>query len=119
MPYFNSNLHISQGVTFRRSFIWKSGGQVVDLTGYKAKAQIGLTASSNAVIYEMTTENGKIEIDGPKGMISLLIPASVTETFEFNVTGAVYDVELYHPTDADEVISFVGGLVKLYLQVTR
>ena len=61
MPLFNSNLHITQGATFHRSFIWKSGGKVVDITGYTAKAQIRLNHASNAVIYEMTTENGKID----------------------------------------------------------
>lgn len=119
MPLFNSNLQISQGALFRKSFIWKAGGKVVNLTGWTARSQIRSTFLSSTILCDMTTENGLIEIEGLKGKVTLNIPASTTETFTFNISGAVYDVELCNPNNANEIISFVGGLVKLSLQVTR
>jgi len=119
MPQFTNHLEISQGATFRKAFVWKSGGAVVDITGYTAKSQIRTSVGSSTVVCEMTTENGMLEIDGPAGKVTVVIPATVTETFNFNSSGGVYDVELYHPHIAGEIMSLVGGMVKLTLQVTR
>lgn len=119
MPLFSANLHITQGATFRKVFVFKSGGAVVDLTGYTGRAQIRTSAASLTVICDLTTENGGITINGPQGMVSLYISPTETAGFDFSATGGVYDVELYHPTDETEVLSLVGGLVKLMLEVTR
>lgn len=119
MALFDLNLEISQGTTFRRQFILESGGEVVDLSDYTAKCQFRLTPASPDIIHELSTENGGITIDGPAGLVTLIIPPSITGTFTFNSTGAVYDVELYHSNNADDIMSLVGGMVKLSLQVTR
>lgn len=119
MPLFTANLSITQGATFSKQFQFKSGGGVVNLSGYTGASQFRATPSSAEKIHEMTTQNGGMEIDGPNGLITLFIPPSVTEGFNFSSSPAVYDMELYHPTDPEQIISLVGGLVKLTLQVTR
>lgn len=99
------NFPIDQGSSFGLVLTNKdSDGNVITLTNYCAR--LTMTTSSGTT-YVFDTENNdysqyKFTIDGALGKISLLIPASTTNTYTFN--SAKYDLELKSPND-----HYVGG----------
>lgn len=98
---------------------YTSGGTLeynmpVDLSGYSARMQLRSKISSEDVIDTLTTENGKLELDTELSTITIEIPASVTENYNFNV--AFYSLEL---VSGQEVVPFINGTVTLVKEVTR
>lgn len=59
-----------------------------DLTGYTAKMDLRPYPRAEAVYDELTTENGRLVIDGSK--VEVHFPASVTSTYDF--LKAYYDL---------------------------
>lgn len=98
---------------------YTSGGvleynQPVSLTGVTARMQIREKITSDTVILELTTENGRIVIDPTNYTITLVIDATTTASFDFK--SAVYSLELINGT---EVTSFIAGTITLEQEVTR
>ena len=98
---------------------YTSGGIVeynepVGLSGYSARMQIRPTIESNTIISNLTTENGKLEIDPELHTITILI--SAVETASFNFQTAVYSLELIKDLD---VVPFCSGNITLVREVTR
>lgn len=98
---------------------YTSGGTLeynmpVNLSGYSARMQLRSKVSSEDVIDTLTTENGKLELDTELSTITIEIPASVTEDYNFNV--AFYSLEL---VSGQEVVPFINGTVTLVKEVTR
>lgn len=91
---------IEQGSSFNLSIVQKDdNNNIVDMTGYCARlvwktnegdTQTFLTTNTNYSQYRFT-------IDGVNGRISLQIPASVTNNYDFK--SAKYDLELQSPVD--------------------
>lgn len=98
---------------------YTSGGTLeynlpVDLTGYSARMQLRPKINSTEIIDTLTTENGKLELDIVNSTITIEVPASVTEDYNFNV--AFYSLEL---VSGQEVVPFINGTVTLVKEVTR
>lgn len=91
---------IEQGSSFRFSLIYKdSSKNVIDLTGWCARL-VWTTSSNTTKIFSSTNTDYsiyKFEIDGINGKLSLLIPSTTTNTFNFK--SAKYDLELQSPDD--------------------
>ena len=87
----------------------------VDLTGFKARMQIRKTVNSSDVIYTASSDTGEIDIDLVYSSITLTIPASVTQNFNF--TAAVYSMELYN--NDGKVLPFIIGNLTLIQEITR
>lgn len=105
---------IKQGSTFQKIITLKNAdGTPMNLTGYTARSQFRRNHRSDAVEFSMTTENGRITIDGSLGKVTLNIPASDTATLEGKY---VYDLELVSGTYVDR---FLQGEVTVDLEVTR
>lgn len=100
---------------------YTSGGvveynQPVPLTNYSARMQIRETVDSETVIYSTTSgTGGHIVINLQASTITINIPASVTQTFDF--TTAVYSLELYEPGGL--VVPFLVGNLTLVPEITR
>jgi hypothetical protein len=100
---------------------YTSGGvveynQPVPLNTYSARMQIRETVDSTTVLYSGTTGlGGDIALDNTFKTISLSIPATTTQAFDF--TTAVYSLELYQPGGL--VIPFLTGNLTLVPEVTR
>ena len=99
---------------------YTSGGIIeyndpVPLAGLNARMQIREDVDSTTVIHEATTQNGGIVIDQTYKTITLTIPASITQDFEFET--AVYSMELY--TAAGIVTPFISGNLTLIKEITR
>lgn len=91
---------IEQGSSFRMSLVYKDeNGNVIDLTNWCAR----LTWKTNTnVTQSFSTENVdfsvyKFTIEPLLGKLTLLIPASTTNSFNFNTSK--YDLELQSDDD--------------------
>lgn len=113
MPAAKLNLPIEQGATFSKRIVWRDKNKrPVNLTGYTAKMQVRTSVSSTTVLYELSTENGRISMPGG-GVIQLDIPASDTD----NIQAGVYDLKLYAPSGQE--IRLIEGKVTVSPGVTR
>ena len=107
---------LRQGSTWNQSIVWKdSNGVPVNLTGYSARMQIRPQVNSETVIVELTSENGRIDIDAPSGKLTLSLDAETTAGI-CQSTG-VYDIEL-ESLDGT-VTAILAGSVKIGREVTR
>lgn len=52
------------------------GTTPVDLTGYTARMQVRATPDASTKILDLSSENGRITIDGPNGTVTVTIPAA-------------------------------------------
>lgn len=88
------NFDIEQGSTFNPILYWKTGKPAtpIDLTGCKARMQVRKAVNSTDTVADLTTENGGIVLGGVNGTIQIIIAASVTSTYLWNI--AVYDLEI-------------------------
>lgn len=91
---------IEQGSSFKLSIVYKDeNGSPVDLTGWCARIT-WKTSNNTTQIFSSTNMDYsvyKFTIDPPEGKLTLMIPASTTNSFSFAY--AKYDFELQSPDD--------------------
>jgi hypothetical protein len=91
---------IEQGSSFKFSLIYKDNNKnPIDLTGWCARL-VWTTSNNSTRIFTSTNLDFsiyKFEIDEPNGKLTLLIPSSTTNSFNFK--SAKYDLELQSPDD--------------------
>lgn len=117
MTAFAHDLYIEQGATYTKpSLTWKDGdGIPVNLTSWAARMQFRKSPKAPVVLFEATTENGRIILGGEAGTIDFNFSADDTESMSF--ASAVYDLEL---VAADEtVVRLCEGAVVISPNVTR
>lgn len=117
MPAAKENLKIEQGADFWFGAEWKDGeGEPVDLTGYKARAQVRPRVDSDVVLVQFSSEGAapNIELGGGDGTITLTLSAE--ETAKIKRSG-VWDLELVAPSGA--VDRFMQGNMILSPETTR
>lgn len=91
-----------------------------NLSSYKARLQVRSSVTSDTVLFEATTENGRIDLTSAEGLIEVGISAGDTEALTF--TSAVYDLELVLPgltPDLDVVTRLAYGPVTVSNEITR
>lgn len=109
-------LTIPQGSTYRHTFYYRdAAGAVVSLAGYTARLQFRESIDAAAILYEATTANGFITINGAAGDVTLEIAAATTAAWTFRA--AVYDLEII--SSDGKVTRLVKGRVKVDPEVTR
>jgi hypothetical protein len=100
---------------------YTSGGvveynQPVPLASYNARMQIRETVDSPEALYSTTSGvGGHLVVDQEYKTITISIPASVTQEFDFAT--AVYSLELYE--SGGLVVPFLTGNLTLVPEVTR
>lgn len=112
------NIRIEQGATWRLEVGWEDeSGSPIDLTGWSARMQVREEHASAAPLVSLTSLPGEgLTIDGPEGLVTIVIPASVTEAIPAPVE-AVYDLEVQGP--AGEVERLLFGCADIDPEVTR
>ncbi len=116
MVPFQDNYIIYQGATFNQTYqLFDPFDVPFNLAGYTARIQCRPTVTSEVILFELTTENGGINIEPSQGLISVDMLDSATAALDFTEVAA-YDMELYH---SDITERFVFGNVTLDLGVTR
>lgn len=91
---------IEQGTSFKISLIYKdANSNPINLTNWCARLIWKTNTNLTQVFTSENIDYGvyKFIIDGINGKLTLMIPASVTNTFNFNT--AKYDLELQSPDD--------------------
>jgi hypothetical protein len=119
------NITIKQGTTVSWSYsLQDADGNPLDLTGWKARAQVRSTFNSTVPLISISTESGGIEIDLDTGsFINMLLPidTSYTTTSGVKVVGealeGVYDYEVEDPEG--NVIRIDEGTFTITREVTR
>jgi len=115
------NLDVEQGATFSKLMTWyqEDGISVIDMTGCTAKSQWRTSVDDPTVLMELSTENGRISIDVPKGQIKIHLTKDETAALTF--TSCVYDLEVFFSEVSGETYSYrlCRGKVKLSKSITR
>lgn len=94
---------IEQGTSFKFSLIYKdSNNNPIDLTDWCARLIFRTNTNQTRTFLTTNTDyiDYKFIIDGPAGKITLMIPATMTNTFNFKL--ANYDLELQSPDELYE-----------------
>lgn len=85
-----------KGATFDLQIQWKdSTGQYIVISSYTAKLQVRTDKSSDTIVTEMSTTNGRITLH-TEGLIKLNMPANLTDTIP--ALNYIYDLELISPS---------------------
>lgn len=114
------NLTIYQGASFNDVIVWKAGEtkatvQPVDLTGCTARMQVREKIDSPTVLFECTTENGRLVLGGVLGRIEFNVDPAVTASQAWRF--GVYDLEIVYSDGA--VRRLLYGTVTVSREVTR
>ncbi|MEM1944163.1 MAG: hypothetical protein QXX57_00270 [Nitrososphaerota archaeon] len=111
------DFYINQGTTWSVSLTYKDDeGVPIDISNYTAKMQVRPSVESSRVLLELSTENGKISIDGPNGRIQLQLEPADTTNLGL-VRRGVYDLELTSPSLV--VDRLLEGVIYFNPEVTR
>lgn len=111
-------LRIQQGATFRRRVtVAAASGDPVDLTGFTARMQVREDYPAETVMLEASTDDGRITVDGPAGVLWITVPPTATAALPRYGFG-VYDLELVSP-DGGDVRRILEGDVEVTPEVTR
>lgn len=99
---------------------YTSGGYLVSYTpvslaGFTARMQIRASKTATDTLFELTTENSRIELDDTEKTISLFIEA--TDTADLDFTTGVYDLEVV--SGVSVVTRLLEGTVTVDSEVTR
>ena len=109
------DITIEQGSGFSLPLTYEAPeGSLVDFTGSTARLHARLKFSSADRLFELTTENGGIDLT-EDGEITLSM--SATDTAALSFSRGVYDLEIVPPTG--EPYKIIKGNVFLNREVTR
>jgi hypothetical protein len=118
------NITCQQGSTFARTLTFRFPDPTSppqdptylpwDFTDYTARMQVRRTIDSSTVLISLTTENGRITLGGPSGVIELNISAADTAGI---TSSGVYDLEII--SSAGTVDRIMQGDFTLSQEVTR
>lgn len=87
---------VEQGATFDIQMDWiDENKNLIDMTGWTAALQVRAFAKATTLLFEMTTENGRIDLS-QHGVIRLFIHKDDTAALGF--TEGKYNLELYPPS---------------------
>lgn len=110
------HIYIPKGTTYIYEITYvDERNEPINLTGYKARMQFRETLDNPIILYDATTENGKLVLVTADGIIRLTIPVD-ENTFDW--TEGVYDCEVILP-NTDEVFRLVKGIVTIDFDITR
>jgi hypothetical protein len=109
------DITIEQGSGFSLPLIYEAPeGSLVDFKGSKSRLNARLKFSSADTLFELTTENGGIDLT-EDGEITLSMSAD--DTADLTFSRGVYDLEIVPPTG--EPYKVIKGNVFLKREVTR
>ena len=120
----NYNMLCQQGASFARVIALEQPRtpteqnpaeyEMYPLTNHTARMQVRRTVESTTPLITLTTENGRISINGANGLITLSISAADTAAL---TSSGVYDLEII--TSGGLVSRVIQGTFTLSLEVTR
>lgn len=110
------HLNVYQGATFDKTFTWKdSDGNLVNLTGYTARAMVREDIDDVEPVMEFNTGGGGITLGGALGTIRLQV--SATDTASLTWDEGLWDLELV--SAGGVVTRLLEGPATLHREVTH
>lgn len=110
------NFTVEKWADFNQRFCFRSkSGRPVDLSNCTAKVQFRSTAVSPDVLFEISTENGRIKPLGKNGVIQFDVSSELTGAIAF--AAAVYDLVITF-SDGSR-FRFLEGKIAVSEGVTR
>src|SRR4051812_1755234 len=106
MPALNLDLLVEQGTTWSHGFIPMIDGTPIIFGGWTAKAQARTAVTDSVVLFEWSTENGTIYIDGEGGSVTMILAPADSSAWTWRT--AYYDLEVTSP-DGLETYRVVQG----------
>jgi hypothetical protein len=91
------DINVKQNANFELNVAAKnSDGTVMDLNGYSGKMQVRENAADPDVLMEASTANSRITINVTTGVVSVLVPADITNVMTWD--SGVYDLFVFTTT---------------------
>lgn len=118
------DLCIEQGAGFIVNLLWreKATGTPIDITGYSARMKIVFDQgeTSEELVLELTTGNGRIVLGGTAGTIDLFVTATDTTALDpAKFENTCYDLEMVPGApNAEKVRRLIEGNVRLKTEKT-
>lgn len=110
------DITVPQGANFQLSIAaFNKDRTVKSLVGYLGRFQVRATPPSAVVLMSGTTEDGRISINGPGGIVTINVGADITAPMVW--TDGYWDIEVY--TGPTNVIRLAQGFASLSPEVTR
>lgn len=110
------DFEIEQGATLIKPLVWKDdAGTPRNLTGFTARMQVRQSASSDDVLLELNTENGRIQITAGTGTVTLIFSAATTAAIDWR--RGKYDLELV--ASDGTVTRLIEGEISVSKEITR
>lgn len=109
------NFTIDQGAYWQRVIkLFNPDESIFNLSGYTARMHLRRDIKAAAPVIALTTENGRISINGAAGVITLTLSAADTATIQHD---CVYDLEIV--TSDNKPYRVIQGNIRLNPEVTR
>lgn len=106
------DLEFRQGATFRRAFLYVSGGVPVSLAGFEARMQIRDRVGGR-VLADLSSANGALQVEAAAGRVDV----EISETVSTNLPDrGTYDLFVF---SADDSICLAEGDVLAARSVTK
>lgn len=119
MPAGLYNLYVEKGATYYQEFFYLDAAEApIDITNYAVRMQARPSVQSSTILFEASTVNGYITVNGPLGKIIVKIPDTVTAAIG-SCTEGVYDMEIQAPVPSNTVTRVLYGAVEISPEVTR
>ena len=109
------NIIADQGKTFARSITYKVAGVPFDNTNYESRMMVRRAYNSPTPVISLDSAVGSMTLGGVTGTIAWSVSAVTMEPL---IGDYVFDVELYDPLDATNVIGVVRGTICVRPEVT-
>ena len=107
---------INQGTDLTVPLVLKnSDGSLLNLFGYSCRMQVRRTKGAHCLVDDLSTQNGRIEIDSTEARIVIKFPNEVTS--KYPPLALVYDIELV--SASNEVTRILEGNIDVSAGVTR
>lgn len=104
-----------QGATFIRSITLKTAAKKpINITGVSGRMHVRTKTNEPDTIFMLTTENGGLSVEGPKGTINIYISAE--DTAATAAADYVYDLEIYSNSEVNRILQ---GSFTLRAEVTK
>lgn len=109
------NFTIDQGAYWQRLIkLFNPDESIYNLTGYTARMHLRRDIKAASPVIALTTENGRIAINGAAGTITLTLQAADTATIQHD---CVYDLEII--AGDGKPYRVIQGNIRLNPEVTR
>lgn len=109
------NFTIDQGAYWQRVIkLFNPDESVYDLSGYTARMHLRRDIRAASPVIALTTENGRIQINGPAGSLTLTLEAADTAGIQHD---CVFDLEIIN--NQGKPYRVIQGNIRLNPEVTR